>query len=103
MSKMEHTTCPICGGGLVDFGSGIKCEANNKDGSGCSFIMWKNAWGHPFTSEEFDKLLSRERIIIDCKNKEKKPYKKEIYMNDDWEITFDEPFVKEDKSKNNYV
>lgn len=92
MSKMQHNKCPICGNNLIDFGKGIKCEKND-NGNGCGFILWKNSFGHDFNVEEFDKLLNNERIIIDCKSKEGKPYKREIYMDDNWGITWDEPFI----------
>lgn len=90
---MRNKNCPLCGGALQDIGKAVKCERNEKGGGGCTFILWKNSMGHDFTAEEFDDLIDGKRIIIDCIGKDSgKPYKREIYLNNKFEIQYDRPF-----------
>lgn len=96
---MRNKNCPICGGALVDIGKAVKCENNDKDGNGCSFILWKNSVGHDFNADEFDDLLDGKRIIVDCIGKESgKPHKKEIYLNHNYKIQYDRPFEPQERT-----
>ena len=96
---MRNKECPLCGGNLVDIGMAVKCEKNEKNGSGCSFILWKNSFGHDFTADEFDDLLDGKRIIIDAIGKDSgKSYKKEIYLNQKFEIQSDRPFEPQERT-----
>ena len=96
---MRNTKCPICGGALTDIGKAVKCEKNNKEGDGCSFILWKNSSGHEFSAEEFDELLDGKRIKINCIGREsKKPYIKEVYLNTRYELAWDRPFEPQERT-----
>lgn len=99
MAKLQHTTCPRCGEALTEISGqypAIKCSTNKgKNELGCGFILWLNYNQHQLTAEEIDALLSKKKIIVSCISQKGKAYKREIYMDDNHEITYDEPFISE--------
>ena len=79
-------TCPKCGKKLIEGKKGFGCSGYR---DGCTFVIWKNAFGSNFTVSLLKTLLSgKSTHELTCKKKDGTVYKAKFKLNDKFELTF---------------
>lgn len=84
LSKKVVGKCPLCGADLLDGQKSFYCSTWKKDGSGCSFVLWKCMGNKNLSEKDLLTLISGKTtgLIKGFKSKEGKEYSCKLKLVD---------------------
>ena len=79
-------TCPKCKKPIIEGKKGYGCSGYKE---GCTFVIWKEAFGTKISKENAVKLLKGETTAeLSCKKKDGTTYKSKFKLDENFELTF---------------